>query len=66
MDAIDFVKTFSNVPNEFIDDFFSFYKDSTLQTDFVIDARKVAKWLEISLPELIKTLKKLIVYTLKN
>ena len=29
-----------------------------MQTDFVIDARKVAKWLEISLPELIKTLKK--------
>ena len=52
-----FIKKISNIPNEFIDDFFSFYKESTLQTDLVIDLDKVANWLDCPKYQLIRTLK---------
>lgn len=55
--ARQFVKKISNIPNEFIDDFFTFYGESTLQTDLVIDIDKVAKWLQCPKYQLLRTLR---------
>lgn len=57
MKAIDYIKELSNIPNEFIDDLFSFYDESTLQTDFVINLNVVAKWLDVRKDTLLDTLR---------
>jgi phage anti-repressor protein len=55
------IKTFLNlisaIPSNFIEDFFKFYKEETLQTDFVIDLEQVAKWLQCRKADLLKTLR---------
>lgn len=56
MKAIQYIKKITNVPNTFIDDLFAFYDEDTLQTDFVVNLAKVAKWLEVRKGTLHKTL----------
>lgn len=58
MKASDYIKKMTNIPNQFIDDLFSFYDENTLQTDFVINMNVVAKWLDARKGKLIETLKR--------
>lgn len=58
MKAKEYLKKMTNIPNQFIDDLFSFYDENTLQTDFVIDMNVVAKWLEARKDTLMETLKR--------
>lgn len=53
----EFLKTYSTVPNGFIDDFFSLYDMHTLQIDPVVDLDVVSKWLEVHKRTLVATLK---------
>lgn len=46
----------STIPESFIDELFQFYKEDSTQTDFVINISNVAKWLQCSKKELIRTL----------
>ena len=57
MKAITYIKKISGIPNDFIDDLFSFYDENTLQTDFVINLDKVALWLDVHKRTLNETLK---------
>lgn len=52
-----FLRTYSTVPNAFINDLFAFYDDTTLQTDPVIDLAHVATWLNVRKDSLAKTLR---------
>ena len=58
-----FLKTFSTVPNSFVDDLFAFHDSSTLQTDPalqtdpVIDLTHVAKWLDVRRDSILRTLR---------
>lgn len=56
--AKEYIKTMTNIPNEFIDDIFAFYNDDTLQTDFVINLEIVAKWLGARKGKLAETLRR--------
>lgn len=56
MKAVDFITLTTSVPKEFVEDLFSFYDENTLQTDFVIQIKKVCKWLKCSNTELVRTL----------
>ena len=58
MKAIDYIKKLTNIPNQFIDDLFSFYDENTLQTDFVINLNAVSKWLAARKDTLMETLKR--------
>jgi len=58
MNHIDFLKKYSSVSNEFIDDFFGMYDINTKQTDIVIDLEKVVKWLNAVKGNLKETLKR--------
>ena len=51
-----FVKRFTTVPEDFIDELFQFYDENTKQTDIVISLDAVAKWLKCSKKDLIQTL----------
>jgi phage anti-repressor protein len=42
-----FIKQFSNVPNEFVTDFFNISKEDYNDNDFSIDFEKVVKWLGV-------------------
>lgn len=42
-----FIKQFSNVPNEFVTDFFNISKEEYNDNDFSIDFEKVVKWLSV-------------------
>jgi phage anti-repressor protein len=42
-----FLKKYSTVPNDFIEDFFGISKETYLDTDFVIDFEIVIKWLNV-------------------
>ncbi len=55
-DLINFLKKYSNISNNFIDDFFSLYTVKTSKNDFVINLENVAKWLKTNRKELKKTL----------
>jgi len=46
---IDFLKKYSNVPNQFIDDFFDLmdYRDYE-SSEKIVDLDKVIKWLDIN------------------
>ena len=56
---IDFLKKYSKVPNQFIDDFFSLmdYKDFE-SNEKIVDLDKVVKWLDINKGMAKKTLLK--------
>ena len=58
MDFQTFLKKTSSIPNSYIDDLFSMYDYKTLNSDFVIDLDKVAKWLSAKKSELLATLKR--------
>jgi phage anti-repressor protein len=61
MDPKDYIKKFTSVPVDFIDEFFALYttRDGVvLQTDFVIRLETVAKWLKAQKYILVKTLRK--------
>jgi predicted GIY-YIG superfamily endonuclease/phage anti-repressor protein len=68
--AKEFIKQTTAVPEKFVDELFEFYDEKTLQTDFVVDLDKVAKWLNATKKSLTETLRasyKLnIDYTKKN
>ena len=44
---IKFIKTFSDVPNGFIEDFFDISKEEYYADEFAIDLKIVANWLEV-------------------
>jgi len=56
---VDFLKKYSNVPNQFIDDFFSLmdYKEFD-SSEKIVDLDKVIKWLDINKGMAKKTLTK--------
>jgi len=54
----DFLKKYSTIPNQFIDDFFSLYDYKTNDSDMVIDFDNLAKWLNIRKDNLKKTLER--------
>lgn len=56
MNLKEFLKKYSTISNEFIDDFFSIYDYTTLQTDFIIDVDKIAIWLGMTKGNIKKTL----------
>jgi len=43
----EFLKRFSTIPNQFIDDLFFLVDGNTTQVDFVVDLEKAAKWLTV-------------------
>ena len=47
MKTTDFLKKYSTIDNDFINDFYGFYDDNKNEYDFSIDLEKMAKWLEI-------------------
>lgn len=47
MKVTDFLKKYSLINGEFIDDFYSFYDDGRNEYDYTIDLNKLAFWLEI-------------------
>ncbi len=47
MKTTDFLKKYSTIDNNFINDMYSFYDDAKNEYDFSIDLDKMAKWLEI-------------------
>ena len=53
-----FVKRFTSVPENFVNELFKFYDENTKQTDIVISLDSVAKWLQSSKNDLTKTLKR--------
>lgn len=60
MDSKTYVKKFTTVPEDFIDEFFEFYTDdrNVLQTDFVIRLELIAKWLKAGERYLRRTLRR--------
>lgn len=54
---ITFLKKFSPIPNDFIDDMFSMYDPDTAQTDLAVDLDAVAKWLGARKGNLLATLR---------
>lgn len=52
-----FLRTYSSVPNAFIDDLFDMVGETTSQTDIVIDLEKGAKWLSANKFKLMQTLR---------
>ena len=68
---IDFLKKYSTVPNQFIDDFFNLmdYKEYE-SNEKIIDLDKVVKWLDINKRKakitLIKSYRKNIDFIIKN
>jgi phage anti-repressor protein len=55
MNLVDFLKTYSKISNEFIDDFFGMYSEDE-KYDFSIDAEKVSKWMSITKAHIKETL----------
>ena len=53
----DVVKLFTNVPPEFVDDFFLLYKPDTKQDELVINIDNISKWLHVEKKTLTSTLK---------
>jgi phage anti-repressor protein len=52
------LKKYSSISNIFLEDFFSLYDNKTTNSDFVIDLKKIAKWLKVNIRVLRETLKK--------
>ena len=57
MEAKEFLKKFSPVSNEFIDDFFNITNYNYFENNFIIDIDNVCKWLKINKGNLKSTLK---------
>ncbi len=55
MDLIKFLKTYTKINNEFIDDFFGMY-NITQKYNFSIDIEKISKWMKIKKSDIKKTL----------
>jgi phage anti-repressor protein len=56
---IDFLKKYSNVPNNFLDDFFNLINYKELEsTEKIIDLDQIIKWLDINKHKAKETLKK--------
>lgn len=55
-DLIKFLKKYSAVDDDFVDDFFSLYNASSRPSDFIVDLEIVAKWLQTKKGSLKKTL----------
>lgn len=55
MDIVDFLKKYSKINNDFIDDFFGLYNYND-KYNFCIDLEKVAKWMQTLKGDLKKTL----------
>ena len=53
-----FLNKYSAVPNAFVDELFSLYDITTIQTDPIIDLDDVAKWLNVNKRGLMRTLNK--------
>ena len=53
-----FLKTYSSVPNAFIDDMFDMVGETMSQTDLVVDLDKAAKWLGTHKFKLLQTLRR--------
>ena len=47
MKITDFLKTYSLIDKNFIDDFYSFYDEGKNEYDYVINLDNIAKWLEL-------------------
>lgn len=54
----DFLKKYSTIPNQFINDFFSLYDYKTNDSDLVIDFDNLSKWLSVRKDNLKKTLER--------
>ena len=54
----EFLKKYSTIPNQFIDDFFSLYDYKTSDSDMIIDFDNLAKWLNVTKRNLKKTLER--------
>lgn len=52
----EYLKKYSVINNEFIDDFFSLYDRNTTENDFVINLETIAKWLKTTKGHLKETL----------
>ena len=61
-DAIDHVKRFTTVPDDFVDDLFKLYTPTTSQIDMVIPLDDVAKWLNAPKKGLRTTLSRTYIY----
>lgn len=57
MKITEFLKKYSLIENEFIDDFYTFYNDGKNEYDFTINLELVAKWLNTRKDHLKKLLK---------
>ena len=56
---LDFLKKYSTIPNQFLDDFFKLFNDQSIDdTEKIIDLENVAKWLEVQKHKLKETLQK--------
>lgn len=58
MEIKEFLKKYTSISNIFLEDFFSLYNYNTSETDFVIDLKKITKWLKVNIKVLRETLKK--------
>lgn len=56
MKITTFLKKYSLIDNQFIDDFYSFYDDGNNEYDFTIDLLLVSKWLMVRKDHLKKLL----------
>jgi phage anti-repressor protein len=57
MKVIDFLKRYTNIDHNFIEDFYVFYDENKSEYDFVINIETIAKWLNVKkfhLKELLK------------
>lgn len=54
----DYVKKYTSVPSDFIDDYFAFINESTTSTEPVIDLDIVCKWLNVYKYQIMQTLRK--------
>jgi len=56
IDIRKYLKKITAIPNDFIDEMFDLYNEKTTQVDFVVDLYNIAKWLDVSRKELVRTL----------
>ena len=47
MKITDFLKKYSLIDKDFIDDFYSFYDEGKNEYDYAINLNNIAKWLEL-------------------
>jgi phage anti-repressor protein len=57
MNALEFLKKYSSIPNEFLTELYNMYDENTKPYDLCINLESVAKWLSVNKTELMKTLR---------